>query len=86
MQDRYDTINLEYVETRKSSRLAKLTATTLSVVFTFTPISEFITTLNNEFYDMYLWYSWKLRLYNWILMEKNPIKKNVLRSTKRSSK
>lgn len=50
MQDRYDTINLEYVETRKSSRLAKLTATTLSVVFTFTPISEFITTLNNEFY------------------------------------
>ena len=50
MQESHDTINLEYVEVRKSSRLARLTAITLSVIFTVTPISEFITTLNNEFY------------------------------------
>ena len=50
MQESYDTINLEYVEARKSSRLAKLTAITLSVIFTFTPMYEFITKLQGDIY------------------------------------
>lgn len=49
MQESHDTINLEYVEVRKLSRLVRLTAVTLSVIFTFTPMNEFIIGLMNPY-------------------------------------
>ena len=43
MEVSFDTINLEYVETRKVSILVKLVAMVLVVIFTFVPMYEFIT-------------------------------------------
>ncbi len=43
MEKSFDTINLEYIETRKVSVLGKLVAMVLVVIFTFVPMYEFIT-------------------------------------------
>ncbi|KQC30329.1 hypothetical protein AAY42_10895 [Flagellimonas eckloniae] len=48
MQDNFDTINLEYVETRRVSLFAKLIAIWLSFMFVCVPMYEFISGLKQE--------------------------------------
>lgn len=45
MEESFDTINLEYVQTKQTSIFVKLVAVLLMVIFVVTPISEFITQL-----------------------------------------
>lgn len=45
MEENVDMIDLEYVETKPTSVFVKLVAVFLVIIFTFTPISEFITQL-----------------------------------------
>lgn len=42
MEESFDTINLEYIATRKASVCGKVIAVVLMVIFVFTPIYELI--------------------------------------------
>ena len=49
MEQNFDMINLEYVETRKVSIFYKMVAVILTAILTFTPMYEFIPQLEPAF-------------------------------------
>ena len=52
MEQNFNTINLEYVETKKVSLVIKAVALILVVIFTFVPMYEFLTQfMPNELYQ-----------------------------------